>query len=225
MKKGFTLIELLIVVAIIAILAAIAVPNFLEAQTRAKVARVVSDMRTIATGLETYRIDNGYYTRYGIWVNGVGANGQLTYGPQYIRHVLDPVTVTTPIAYISSEAVTFDTFQVHLRKNVPKTDFNNWLLGRMVYVSSDKPVSGDHYADPSIQANERERWGSYRLTSAGPDQAYYNSKIPPEGTVTSRLISPKFRVYDASNGTVSAGDIWRLTKSDEFITRLYSQTD
>src|SRR5436190_23997750 len=57
---GFTLIELLIVVAIIAILAAIAIPNFLEAQTRAKVSRTVSDMRAISLGLESYRIDNNF---------------------------------------------------------------------------------------------------------------------------------------------------------------------
>ncbi len=61
MKKAFTLIELLIVVAIIAILAAIAVPNFLEAQTRAKISRVQSDQRTYATALETYYIDNNSY--------------------------------------------------------------------------------------------------------------------------------------------------------------------
>ncbi len=58
---GFTLIELLIVVAIIAILAAIAVPNFLEAQIRSKVARVKADQRSLATALETYFIDNNSY--------------------------------------------------------------------------------------------------------------------------------------------------------------------
>ena len=60
-RKAFTLIELLIVVAIIAILAAIAVPNFLEAQVRAKVSRVKNDMRTGATGLEAYAVDYGKY--------------------------------------------------------------------------------------------------------------------------------------------------------------------
>lgn len=60
-KSGFTLIELLVVVAVIAILAAIAVPNFLEAQTRAKVARVSSDLRTAVTCLEAYAVDNNAY--------------------------------------------------------------------------------------------------------------------------------------------------------------------
>lgn len=67
--KGFTLIELLIVVAIIAILAAIAVPNFLEAQTRSKVSRVKADMRTIATGLEIYRLDNNDYPPGFVWLD------------------------------------------------------------------------------------------------------------------------------------------------------------
>jgi len=61
MGRAFTLIELLIVVAIIAILAAIAVPNFLEAQIRSKVARAKTDMRTLAAALEAYRIDWNAY--------------------------------------------------------------------------------------------------------------------------------------------------------------------
>ena len=61
MQRAFTLIELLIVIAIIAILALIAVPNFLEAQTRAKVARVQADMRSIATTLEAYYVDHNVY--------------------------------------------------------------------------------------------------------------------------------------------------------------------
>ncbi len=59
--KGITLIELLIVVAIIAILAAIAVPNFLEAQVRSKCARATADLATTAAALEHYFADFSAY--------------------------------------------------------------------------------------------------------------------------------------------------------------------
>jgi prepilin-type N-terminal cleavage/methylation domain-containing protein len=61
LRRAFTLIELLIVVAIIAILAALAVPNFLEAQVRSKVARAKTDLRTLATALEAYGVEWNAY--------------------------------------------------------------------------------------------------------------------------------------------------------------------
>ena len=56
-EKGFTLIELLIVVAIIGIIAAIAVPNFLTAIQRSKRNRTAADMRAIGTALGSYQVD------------------------------------------------------------------------------------------------------------------------------------------------------------------------
>jgi len=60
-SKGFTLIELLIVVAIIGIIAAIAIPNLLNAIDRGKQKRTMADLRSMGTANETYSIDNSFY--------------------------------------------------------------------------------------------------------------------------------------------------------------------
>jgi general secretion pathway protein G len=60
-ESGFTLIELLIVIAIIGILAAIAIPNLLNAVQRGKQKRSMSDMRTMATAIEAYAVDYNFY--------------------------------------------------------------------------------------------------------------------------------------------------------------------
>jgi len=86
-RNAFTLIELLIVVAIIAILAAMAVPNLLEAQARSKVARVKNDLRVLAEALEAYRSDNQAYPDF----IDVSTRGVWQLRP-----------LTTPVAYLSS---------------------------------------------------------------------------------------------------------------------------
>ena len=62
-QKGFTLIELLIVVAIIGIIAAIAIPNLLNAIDRGKQKRTMADMRSIGTAIESYAVDNNFYPK------------------------------------------------------------------------------------------------------------------------------------------------------------------
>lgn len=60
-RKGFTLVEGLVLVGVLGILALVATPVFIDAQVRAKVASVVSEMSAVATALEEYTLDHGDY--------------------------------------------------------------------------------------------------------------------------------------------------------------------
>jgi len=117
--SAFTLIELLIVVAIIAILAAIAVPNFLEAQVRAKVSRVENDLRSLAVALEAYCVEwNDYPNKSD---EGILAGYR---GPD--RGLLK---LTTPLAFLSS--IPLDPFDRELADFTSSGGTTQW--GRLTY--------------------------------------------------------------------------------------------
>ena len=229
-RHGFTLIELLIVVAIIAILAAIAVPNFLEAQVRAKVSRTKNDMRTYATALESYRVDNNAYPvchRFGVSIICRPANG-CTGGdaPPTTPFVLE--ILSTPISYLSSSALQ-SPFTSPVRKSAasarliadsttltPIADpgdpaYKSYIyqsfgdLGRASWSNTANPpaVFGGHIAQGWI------------LHSPGPEQIYYNlGGVLAGSSIVGATAGNTFAdcldlVYDPTNGTVSAGAIWR----------------
>jgi len=74
-RKGFTLIELLIVVVIIGILAAIAIPKFANTKNKAYIAAMKSDLRNLATYEESYAADSGGLYFSGTATNPVPLNG------------------------------------------------------------------------------------------------------------------------------------------------------
>jgi prepilin-type N-terminal cleavage/methylation domain-containing protein len=73
-RGGFTLVEIMIVVAIIALLAAIAVPGFLRARKRSQASRILNDLRMIDAAVDQYAIETNRSTGF-----SVGTNDWITY--------------------------------------------------------------------------------------------------------------------------------------------------
>jgi len=186
---GFTLIELLIVVAIIAILAAIAVPNFLEAQTRAKVARATADMRSLVTGIESYHIDSNKYPP----MEDRGFNN--TAGTQHARV---PSYLTTPISYLNS--IPHDPF-LKVPDSVPAM-YPKDVGSRYVYY--DTVVNQSFYT--SSWGGKLVEWcGYWVFFGVGPDGKAL------QGAAATLL------PYDATNGTLSIGNVIRTQKNNQGI--------
>jgi len=186
MKAGrFTWTELFIVVVILAILAAIAVPNFLESARRSPYSKVRSDHRDLAVAIEAYFLDNNSYPagrhilEYGNLDTPsnrrklAAAGGELLHTMEWGR--AGTHGLTTPVAYV--ETLPPDRFApVEKLPFAYYTDQVGWIF---------------FSAGPD---------GDYDIRN--PAEFYYGSAEQPS------LALVPF-TYDPTNGTVSDGDIWR----------------
>ena len=199
---AFTLIELLIVVAIIAILAAIAVPNFLEAQTRAKVSRAVSDMRTLATGIAAYRVDTNQIPLDGDDVDPIDTDLWDT------RFGLRPLT--TPVAYLTGIPLAPAVFMNEL--NPPESQERKayeWATTRFLAPGNQMVGGGGAGYMPSHAAEYWIAWGGPDRRLDYPDFRRPDDGAAPGNGFTIPEIAQRARYYDPTNGSVSPGDVVR----------------
>lgn len=208
---GFTLIELLIVVAIIAILAAIAVPNFLEAQTRSKVARAKADERTLSVPIEAYRVDYNNPPYDFVDMEALGYSQK--------QRAITWSRLTTPTSYITS--VASDPFAIYVKDINPGTDRSEL---KYYYYTCTKVTTFPN-GNTSRNAPKRNaaagrgyNWGLYSVGPMGTERAPFCEDMTagpgsyPGGTTNYTPGDLMSMLYDPTNGSVSWGRIARTNK-------------
>lgn len=207
---AFTLIELLIVVAIIGVLAAIAIPNFLSAQTRAKVARAQADLRTLAQAVEIYTTD---CNRYPLAADERGypifPYPPAGFGPECFETRLS-VILTTPLEYLT--ILPEDPFASREPDpdNPTLIEGPGYHFGCMEYALwNDGPPGLVKFMD-YVQMLHGSPYAIFCfLSSHGPDQDHDDDELytDPNAAVP----------YDPTNGTASNGDIVYLLPGHGFV--------
>jgi prepilin-type N-terminal cleavage/methylation domain-containing protein len=185
--RAFTLIELLIVVAILAVLVAVVMPSVIVAQTRAKIGRARADMRTLAGGLEAYRMDNFVFPP----PTGNGIPSRLW-------------RLTTPITYLASGRLQ-DPFYTQRLGAFIDHEIEYWGC-------NDQRTSLSSSSDGTLiesYLGGGQDWVSwFILRSSGPD-----NDVNAGGASYTTWLSPSLLIdycYDPTNGTTSFGELWRV---------------
>lgn len=191
-QRAFTLIELLIVVAIIGILAAIAIPNFLQAQIRSKVARAQADMRELALAAELYVADHNQYPPH-------RDQATCTELPYHVRFAY----FTTPIAYLSR----LPGKEIFTPPRPPAAG-EQWDIADTFYFSWTNFASYACRSTPHALYPYRDSH-AYLVRSRGPDTLFEGDAARNAHFVGEGQLHPDPFVYDPTNGTVSRGDLFR----------------
>jgi len=193
-RRGFTLIELLIVIAIILILIAIALPNFLEAQIRARVTKAKAEIRSLGIAMEAYKLDWKFYPPYSF--PNYTRRGRVTAGLTYL---------TSPNAYITS--LPEDPFPPNLDQE------GNEITGPPYTYTLDGFEHGRRELGIPLHPHDCLLPGcghlvAWCLYSVGPDTP--KAEAAPHHNATP-LFNDGFPVssYAPTNGTKSQGDLMR----------------
>jgi prepilin-type N-terminal cleavage/methylation domain-containing protein len=119
-RTGFTLVEIMIVVAIIALLAAIAVPGFLRARKRSQASRIINDLRLIDSAIDQYAIETNRSSGFSVgtadWTNylkkdtNLYVTGKDILGNSFGEQVVDSIPKVPSASYQSLSDVADATF-------------------------------------------------------------------------------------------------------------------